>query len=388
MAQHIHLHAVARIKDAQHAVADVQALAQGRRQALGEPAIAFGPGEGAGFAFGPLARFPGGMETMAAGEVVDAGPGRHAGQPGTVVVAAAVVEVPAQVRVIEALGAQPGVGGEGVQCGMVGGERSQGRRDAEAAGPLQRRHARGEAVVLRQRGLAHTVHGQQAILPGALKEQALLRAVHQVALVIAPAPGHALAQAQLFQQILHLAGVVAGDGQVVRAQRAGDAAHLAAPGVATGAVFQLQQHKVFDATLAQRTGRRQPGHAAAGDQHLGAARGLRRRRLMHIAQRMATLVVDAGEAAFDGRRPLAACQRQRGRQAEKSAALHQWLGTLPHSCSYVVTNIWFDKRFTSAGTCAISSGKSNSSGKVSGPRKRSPAGRLSGCRQGRRLAMM
>ena len=155
-----------------------------------------------------------------------------------------------------------------------------------------------------------------------------------MALVVAPAPGHTLAQAQLFQQVLHFVGVVTGHGQVVRAQRAGDAAHLAAPGVAASAVFQLQQCKVVDAALAQRTGRRQPGHTATSDQHLGAACGLRRGDFAHIAQRMAALVIDAGEAAFDGRGPLAAAQRKGCcGQAKKGAAVHQWPGALPHSCS-------------------------------------------------------
>ena len=155
-----------------------------------------------------------------------------------------------------------------------------------------------------------------------------------MALVVAPAPGHTLAQAQLFQQVLHLVGVVTGYGQVVCAQRAGDAAHLAAPGVAASAVFQLQQCKVVDAALAQRTGRRQPGHTATSDQYLGAACGLRRGDFAHIAQRMAALVADAGEAAFDGCGPLAACQGQcGGRQAKEGAAVHQWPGALPHSCS-------------------------------------------------------
>src|SRR5690606_39354161 len=40
-------------------------------------------------------------KAVPAGEIVDAGPGRHAGRAGAVVVAAAVVQVPAQVGVME-----------------------------------------------------------------------------------------------------------------------------------------------------------------------------------------------------------------------------------------------------------------------------------------------
>ena len=51
-------------------------------------------------------------------------------------------------------------------------------------------------------------------------------------------------------------------------------------------------------------------------------------------QRGHALVIDAGEAAFDGCGPLAAAQRKGCcGQAEKGAAVHQWPGALPHSCS-------------------------------------------------------
>jgi hypothetical protein len=78
---------------------------------------------------------------------------------------------------------------------------------------------------------------------------------------------------KLFQQILHLVGFVAGHGQVVRAQRAGDAVDLPATAVAAGAVFELQHHEIVDAALAQRPRRGQAGHAAAGDQRMDAAGG-------------------------------------------------------------------------------------------------------------------
>jgi hypothetical protein len=120
---------------------------------------------------------------------------------------------------------------------------------------------------LRQRGLAHALHGQQAFLPLALKKQALLRAVAQVALVVLPAPGHALAQAQFFQQVLHLARVVAGHGQVVRAQRAGNAVDRP-PRLLPPAVSSSSSRAKSSTPASRSARRRQPGHS---NHHLRAA---------------------------------------------------------------------------------------------------------------------
>jgi len=96
--------------DAQNGAGAVQALTQRRGPALRQPGIAFGPGEDGfaivafGFALCLITRR---VETMAAGEVVQPGPGGDPGRRGAVVVAAAVVEVPAKVRVIEAPLIQP-----------------------------------------------------------------------------------------------------------------------------------------------------------------------------------------------------------------------------------------------------------------------------------------
>jgi hypothetical protein len=60
--------------------------------------------------------------------------------------------------------------------------------------------------------------------------------------------------------------------------------------------------------------------------------------------------------------------------------------TLPHSSSKVWTRTWFDRRLTSAGTRAMSGGKSNSAGRPATVRKRRPAGSACGGRNGRWLA--
>jgi hypothetical protein len=91
------------VGDAQYHLAGMQALLQRRGQTPGQPGVALGPGEQA-FAFSRLQ--PRGVKAVAAGEVMQAGPGRHRGNAGAVIVAAAVVQVPAQVRIGEAIGLQ------------------------------------------------------------------------------------------------------------------------------------------------------------------------------------------------------------------------------------------------------------------------------------------
>ena len=116
--------------------------------------------------------------------------------------------------------------------------------------------------------------------------------------------------------------VFAGHGQIVRAQRAGDAVDLAAPAVAAGAVFEFEQREVLHAAQAQGARRRQSGHAAAQNQHAGGVQaGRRRHTAAGGAQQVAAFVIDADKTAFDLRCSLATQQRQRG-SGEEMAALH------------------------------------------------------------------
>src|SRR5213076_60154 len=112
-------------------------------------------------------------------------------------------------------------------------------------------HELRETLVLRDRGRPDALHRQQPFLPLAVEEQPLLRAVAQVTLVIAPAPRDAPGQPDLLEEIAHLDGVVAGHRQVVRAERAGDAADTAATAVAAGLVLQVEHDLVVDAREAQ-----------------------------------------------------------------------------------------------------------------------------------------
>src|SRR5205085_2129986 len=120
--------------------------------------------------------------------------------------------------------------------------------------------------------------------PAAVEEQALLRAVAQVALFVGPSPCDIFGDADLGEQIAHLGRVVAGHGQVVRRDRARDAADVRAAAVAARAVFEFEHDEVFDAREPQSARGRQTRDAAAGDDDAGLARDSGRRRLRWIAQ--------------------------------------------------------------------------------------------------------
>jgi len=107
----------------------------------------------------------------------------------------------------------------------------------------------------------------------------------------------------------------------VRGQRAGNAIHRAAPAVAAGRVFELQQGKVVDTFEAQGARRRQAGDTAAGDQHMGLAQHRGRRPQPVVAHQMAARRIDTDKAAMDVFRFGAAQQRQ-GRCGDEVAAFH------------------------------------------------------------------
>ena len=142
--EHVHRHAMPLGRDAQHAAGRVQLASLGQRlgQALAEPAVAFGPGQHglAGVVAGIARR----VKAVAAGEVLHAGPGRHARAAGAKVVAAGVVQIPAQPGVGEALHVQPMGKGLGVQLGVHG---RQGLARTPAA---HGRHAEGRLPIQRR----------------------------------------------------------------------------------------------------------------------------------------------------------------------------------------------------------------------------------------------
>ena len=205
-------------------------------------------------------------------------------------------------------------------------------------------------VLLQRRGL-HALHRQQTFLPVAVEEQAFLRAVTERHLVVLPASAHALAQAQFFEKILHLVGVVAGHRQVVCAEWAGNPLDLATTAVAARLVFEFEQRKVVHPGEPQRPRGRQASDAAARDHHLRAMHHGRLQRraaaLQAVTQRMAAIHLNAGETAFQrlhrrlaGRQQAAACKHRAGLQklpplhrAGHARRRHHQCATSPHSCS-------------------------------------------------------
>ena len=89
----------------------------------------------------------------------------------------------------------------------------------------------------------------------------------QMALVVLPATSHARAQAQFFQQVLHLGRIIARQGKVVRALWAGQAIHLASATIAAGGVLQLQHGEVIHALQTQGACSGQASHATACNQN-------------------------------------------------------------------------------------------------------------------------
>ena len=360
MVINLDLHAARVLGDGKHAAIGLQLRGfQSRRQLLRQPAIALGPGQhllAIRFAL-MLGLRTRRVETMAAGEIVNPRPGRYAAQTGTEIIPAAVVQIPEQTLVIEALLRQPLVETLCIEHGM------RGRQTRFALPDTDGRHGKGRRLsrcldllfkqrILLQRALAHALHRQQSFVPAALPVQTLLRAMAEIALVIAPAASEALAHAQLLQPVLHLMGIVAGNGQIVGTQGAGNALDLPALAVASHGGLGIEQGCALHASQFQRACRRQPGHAPARNHDRRSVHHRRcgqleplRQALPERAQAMTTLQRHAAEAARQvlqsGRWLLAAgqasCAQSAGsRQPEPVAPLqigpHQ-CSTLPHSRS-------------------------------------------------------
>ena len=286
----------------------------------------------------------GGM-AVARGEVVQSGPGRHGAGVRAVVVAAAIVQIPAQGWRGIALAFQPLPEGDAIQRGPGRIARGQGQRDGEdlasvAAAPrMQGLHLGQEAAVLRQVGLGQALHRQQAVFPAAIAQQSFLRRMDQRGFVVVGrvAAGVALDQAEVGQHLAHVGRFARGQGQVVRARRIVQAVQRAAGGVA--GVFRPRHHDEIGMALARQfPGAGQAGDAGTQDRHAAGARvrGLGQRGA--VAQRMAGLhagIADLGRRLDDARAQVAGAAGdggRGGRAQQERAALHQRM-TLRQSSS-------------------------------------------------------
>src|SRR5204863_8169207 len=104
--------------DREDDASSLQARAERRRQPFGEPGVPLGPGEKAFAAFAAARLLAGRAKAVPAREVMQSCPRRHVGAAGAVVVAAAVVEVPAQRGGRETVAVEPGGEGDAVERGQ------------------------------------------------------------------------------------------------------------------------------------------------------------------------------------------------------------------------------------------------------------------------------
>jgi hypothetical protein len=117
----------------------------------------------------------------------------------------------------------------------AGCAKARARRPAGAAEALHLRHGLRKALVLLRPWRCRVGRRQQAFGPGTVDEQALLRAVAQVAFVGHGAAQFVAHQAQFVQPLGHFVRFGRRQRQVVRAQRAGQTAQAVAAAVAAGA---------------------------------------------------------------------------------------------------------------------------------------------------------
>src|SRR5262249_13108627 len=148
-------------------------------------------------------------------------------------------------------------------------------------------HELRETAVLRDGRSADLVERHETVLPAPAKPQALLRAVHEVALVVFPAAGDTPAQAQFFEEVLHVGRILAGHRKTVGAPGTRDAVQGAGAAVAARGVFEIEQHEVLDAARAQRARRREARDAGAGDDDVRAEGPRRGWERAQVAQLMA-----------------------------------------------------------------------------------------------------
>ena len=288
----------------------------GTGQALDQPRIAFGPGE---HRFALAGIVAGQLEAVAAREVVQAGPCRHGVEPGAIVVAARVVEVPEQQRVVEPLAREPlrerqrhRVPRAPHATARVA---SASRRPPRARSASTRSRNARYCAVVRERRCGRR---QQAVVPGAVEEQPLLRAVAQVALVGHGAAGHAAQQAQTRTAVRSprgRAGPAAADsahpvGQPLPPSRW---PRLLPPGSASSSSTTMSSTPERTSARAQA----KPGDAGADHQHVGALA----RPLAAMSQTPRSVNASGGRA-----RAMPQASRRRSgavRSREQAAQAHQ-----------------------------------------------------------------
>jgi hypothetical protein len=165
-------------------------------------------------------------------------------------------------------------------------------------------HLAPEGLVLRAILAGGARRREEPLVPAAAMEQAFLRRVAEVPLVVHRAAGaiERLDDAQLTQQRAHAARLGPRQRQVVRTPRVRGDGRGAAPRVAPGGVLQLEQRQIGHAAPRQVPGGGETRDATADDHHPHPLGRRRRRQPPGLAQQVAQMVAGADEPALDGRR--------------------------------------------------------------------------------------
>jgi hypothetical protein len=233
----------------------------------------------------------------------------------------------------EALGRQPVAHRHAVQGEERRVARRQRHRHREgpaavgATEPLEPVHAVLEALPLGARGGARASEGYEAVVPGPIAPEALVRREAEVTLRVARRGRVrvALQHAEVGEEQPHCARFARGQREVVRAPR--ERAHrvLAPPGVPARHGLELDEFEVVEARAPQPPAGREAGDAAADDHDRPPPR-LGRARQGTVAQPVAELVPRREQLSRRVRRRArpAACRSDHRRRAggHELAALH------------------------------------------------------------------
>ena len=278
-------------------------------------------------------------EPGARAEIVQPGPGGDLGRASSIVVAAAVVEIPTQALGAKVVLVEPHVKRALIQCRP--GRIARGHLDGHDKYAPPVRPALGRELVNQcekplalSQGVARKLRQRFiAVLPARSVEHALARRMQEVALIVVGALAIGIAQddAQVEQEFPDMPRFHRGQRQVVRAGRVvqGLAGRAEGPGCGIAEELGARHHQyVLKAGLVQLPRRGQPCDARPEDQYLGVPAPGRRRQGLEIAQHVAEL--PAWIAHLGGHLlplPESACRdagRTQGAGAQKKrASVHQ-----------------------------------------------------------------
>ena len=274
-----------------------QPLLPGRQpagQAVGEELVALGPGERVRGVVVPQA-----VVVEAAGEVVDARPGRDVGGEAAVVVLAGLVDEPGQAVSAPAAALHVLRHGQAVQLAHPGVGGAVGQGHGEGPPPIPPAvQGPAQHVVLEGQQLFHLAvpgagEGIEPLDPVPVHPQPLGGPAQQVVGVDPGAPGRVVPgdHAEIGQHLVDAVGLGRRHVDVVGSPGERQVPGLPGHGLAAQAVGELHQEQALHPGLPELPAGRQPRHAAADDEDIDGDRGRggERRGIDGAAQQMPAL---------------------------------------------------------------------------------------------------